>query len=336
MIKNKEEFLKELRKELDEHDVLESVINDIINDYDDLYTSYLETGVSDEEIYVKLGSVKDIYKELRGTLSYNFNENIKKYNKMNILVMTAPFISLILFVLLGFIFNYWHPGWLLFLYIPMIAIITSSPKREKLVSLSPFIALIVFILIGYYTNIYHPTWCIFLIIIICGLFRGYKLSLYSQIISCSLLILAIILYVLLYKNSPYWVLVFLMPIISMLYFGYLTFFNNKVSNKGSIISVATLCIIAIYFILSFVTKAWNVTWLIILLIPIVGIVFSSRSKDIVLYVPLLAPIVFFILGFFFNLWHPGWLVFILVPLAFTFDKWNKYRKNETKDTQEIN
>jgi nucleoid DNA-binding protein len=86
------------------------------------------------------------------------------------------------YLVLGFTFNLWHPGWLVFLLFPMYFIISES-KKLSLLSLSPFLATALFVLIGEYVTLpnqgsgYTLSWLVFLMIPVIGIItkeRGTK------------------------------------------------------------------------------------------------------------------------------------------------------------------
>ena len=47
----------------------------------------------------------------------------------NKIIAATPFISLIIFLLMGYIWGLWHPGWIIFLTIPIFSIFTHKSKR---------------------------------------------------------------------------------------------------------------------------------------------------------------------------------------------------------------
>ena len=40
------------------------------------------------------------------------------------------FLCIVIYILLGILWNLWHPGWIIFLTIPVVAIFTSKSKVE--------------------------------------------------------------------------------------------------------------------------------------------------------------------------------------------------------------
>lgn len=66
---------------------------------------------------------------------------------------------------MGFFANLWHPGWLIFLTIPLFyGLVEAIQKRN--INKFPYsiLAVLVFLCIGFFANIWHPTWVVFLTI----------------------------------------------------------------------------------------------------------------------------------------------------------------------------
>ena len=61
---------------------------------------------------------------------------------------------------------------MIFLLVPMIAILTGKDKKHLLVALSPFVAVIVFFTLGYFFNLWIVSWLAFLMIPILGIIDG--------------------------------------------------------------------------------------------------------------------------------------------------------------------
>ncbi len=72
--------------------------------------------------------------------------------------------SAALYIYLGYQFNLWAYAWLLFLSIPMYAIIVEVKDDDKLISLMPFISLIIFMTLGWFFSLWAFAWMAFLLI----------------------------------------------------------------------------------------------------------------------------------------------------------------------------
>jgi hypothetical protein len=62
---------------------------------------------------------------------------------------------------LGFVFNLWHPGWLLFITIPLYYM---QPKNEAERWLNPVMITLIYLILGFFFHLWHPGWLIFLAI----------------------------------------------------------------------------------------------------------------------------------------------------------------------------
>ena len=85
------------------------------------------------------------------------------------IIAATPLICLIIFLLLGFVFGLWHPGWCVFLLIPLTPIILGVKKIRNLYS---FICVVIYVLMGIIWNLWHPGWIIFLTIPVVAIFTS--------------------------------------------------------------------------------------------------------------------------------------------------------------------
>jgi len=92
-----------------------------------------------------------------------------KFNKKALYAFPYPLVTVIVYLLSGFLFKLWHPGWLLILTIPIyyqiVSVITANTTRKKLNRFPfPIMCVFVFLLSGLFLNLWHPMWIIFLLI----------------------------------------------------------------------------------------------------------------------------------------------------------------------------
>lgn len=83
-----------------------------------------------------------------------------KYDWKKKIVAVTPMVSLLVFLLLGYIWGYWHPGWVVFLAIPIMPFLVGLQKFKVTFVALVFIAFIVLGVFGYW----HPGWLVFLTI----------------------------------------------------------------------------------------------------------------------------------------------------------------------------
>ena len=81
-----------------------------------------------------------------------------------------------IFMILGFVFGWWHPGWIIFLAIPLTSMIAdlikNKGKSDVLVGLVAVLAAVVFLILGFSMGIWHVAWLVFLLIPITAIIRN--------------------------------------------------------------------------------------------------------------------------------------------------------------------
>lgn len=74
-------------------------------------------------------------------------------------------IVVIAYLIMGSVWNLWHPGWIIFLTIPIINGIIDAILKRRLKEIPyPVVAAAVYLLIGFLFDLWHPGWIIFLTI----------------------------------------------------------------------------------------------------------------------------------------------------------------------------
>lgn len=79
-----------------------------------------------------------------------------------------PIILLIIltaYLVIGFVWGAWHPGWLLVLLIPVWdSLVEAIEKKNAVCFAYPVLAVLVFLALGIFLNAWHPGWVVFLTI----------------------------------------------------------------------------------------------------------------------------------------------------------------------------
>ncbi len=88
----------------------------------------------------------------------SFFDHLEKQRRMK---YPYPVLVSLVYLVLGFFFNLWHPGWIIFLTIPLYYLPASQRKWQQLL-FNPVMVTIVYLLLGFYCNLWHPGWMIFL------------------------------------------------------------------------------------------------------------------------------------------------------------------------------
>lgn len=312
---NKKTYINELNSILVEYQVSQDDIRDVLEDYDQMYDDALDRGLTDDEVYQLLGNPVIIINELRDTLTLKRQKQYK-----NKFIALTPFIAVITFMIIGLTTGTYHPTWLIFLIIPMSAIILNANGKEKIVALSPFIALIFFIIISMTTKTWQPTWLIFLIIPLLGMF--YSKNNLKKIISIGALLIAIAFYLYMgyvQDNFNYGALGFILPIGVAILYGDISVSIKKMDplerKSGYILFSVILSSIIIFFGLGLIFQGWAYAWMVFLFIPMVSIYLFDKSRKITPFMPFVAVIIFFSLGYFFSLFQLSWIAFLLIPIV---------------------
>ena len=308
----KNNYLEELKKLLSDYQMEDFEKQDILSDYEEIYEGWTEKGLNDEEVEKKLGNPRSIIKDL--------TEGYRKVEKPipggERIIALSPFLATITFFILGFGFNLWHPGWLVFFIIPILGIFTGKKGMSVLnlfVSLSPFVATIIFVFL-YDNGDAVPGWLIFLIIPILGIIN--EKNIIKMMIMELLIIFGIILYLYLgYNYTDMWgyALVSFVPI--TLYSIIVGDIEVGIGGASKEYKILILITTIVFFLLGFLLNLWEVAWLIFLLIPVYAINKEVPEKDkLVSISPFIALTLFFLLGYFLNIWEYSWLAFFIIPI----------------------
>ncbi len=313
----KSDYLNAIKQLLNGYRIKNAEKADIVNDYDRMYDDGLEKGMSDADVVAFLGSPEKVV----SALSENYRE-VKKPKKGERLIALMPFISLIAFFVLGYFFTLWHPGWMVFFSIPVVAIIVEmgqNKDRDIWTALSPFISVITYLLIGFIAGIWHPTWLILLLTpIVAIVTSGYNGKPIETLTALSPFLAAIVFFILGQYNywHPGWLVFFIIPMFGIL--------NSKTIWKIIVYELAFLIAIGLYLFLGYMYGEWGFGLLAFLIPFILGLalndinlVFDGMTvgEKIVLLVTIA---VYVVLGFLFNSWAYLWLIFFLIPIYSIF------------------
>lgn len=360
----KNEYLLQLKTLLDRYEMDQDEKQDILNDYSDMYDNWIDRGMSIEEVEEKLGKPKSIIR----SLVEGYKKIPKPSDNRTKLIAVSPFISLIAFFVLGFGFNEWVYSWMVFLFIPVIAIIVEMTRDKDphvTTALSPFAASIAYYILGMQYGLWHPGWIVFIIIPILGVFNSRKDMDFKTLITALSPFAALIAYLYIGEMGYYhpgWLIFLIVPFIGAthekpfgkalfimtsivfgaalyLYIGYefdewylggfaflplivfyiyngniVIFASDEDVPKGYKIAVLVSGIA--YLIVSLLTQAWLITWLIFLIIPVYAInrEVSGNERTIAL-TPFLSLTIFMLLGYFLGAWAWAWLAFLIIPIT---------------------
>lgn len=120
------------------------------------------------EEYIDIDEIKD---KDGISISEEKEDNYKKHRSANKvkgkICAITPFVCTIAYVLMGSLAGLWHPGWLIFLLIPVVPSILYFHKNNVKSYIVDAICLILcvgYFVVGFVWHIWHPTWVVFLLI----------------------------------------------------------------------------------------------------------------------------------------------------------------------------
>lgn len=74
-------------------------------------------------------------------------------------------IAIVIYITIGFMYELWHPGWLIFFLVPIISSAIHAIKEKRADYFAyPVLVIWIFLSSGLVKNIWHPTWVLFLTI----------------------------------------------------------------------------------------------------------------------------------------------------------------------------
>ena len=129
-----------------------------------------------ENVTVEAEEVND-FKEFKERIRSRFAK--RKQSKWRVvkgkIIAITPIVALAIFLLLGFLQGKWHPGWLVFLAVPIMPIFLSlfdGGKKERIVAFVSVLVCVAYVLVGVFAKIWHPTWVAFFLIPITAILIG--------------------------------------------------------------------------------------------------------------------------------------------------------------------
>ncbi len=319
----KQDFLEALDDALHEREFSKVERKDIVEDYQAIIEEAIERGEEETEFIQKLGSVKEIVRQLKRSQQRPKSSREKW-------IAVSPFMALIVFFLLGFGWDLWHPAWLSFLGIPITAIALETKGKERLLALSPLVITVTFILIGTFSGLWDPFWSLYVLVFAFGLAASKAPWLRHTSVIPVISVAGYIGLFYLYPQLSWWVtmLVFL-PVLPLVFFSgviqvhygglpatWLDFFKTKTFWVSLLLLVTTS---AVYAVLVWVSGMYHPTWLVFLAIPVGVLLYGRlvRKEDIplVAFMPFIALLVFFLVGHFLDGYAYSWLAFLAIPIV---------------------
>jgi len=322
----KEKYLKELRELLEEYKISQDELEDILADYGEMIDDAVSKKMDEDKIIRMIGTPKEVVRSLSEEFKKDedyiyIHRGGKVTNKDNRIVALMPFISLIVFFVLGLGFDLWHPGWIVFLSIPMTAIIVNVFDRSSMngfIALSPFVALIAFLILGFAYDLWHPGWLVFFVIPLLGILSAIKTMRFISFLTAISPFVATIVFILVGQYTglwnPIWLVFLIIPMIGVL--------HETKAWKVLVYELSFLIAIAAYLYAGYLFSEWGYG-MFAFLIPIGVSLLLSEDSVIRVHgggrfewlVLLGLTIIFVGSGILFGNWAYMWQVFLLLPVA---------------------
>lgn len=114
--------------------------------------------------------------QIKEEAKFIVDDDAKKPKVLNMISGLIPVLITITYFILGGVFNLWHPGWLVFLFIPVfLTLIDAIYFKRPDDFCFPVLVVIAYLFIGFEFSGWHPYWFLFLLIpvyyIICDAFK---------------------------------------------------------------------------------------------------------------------------------------------------------------------
>lgn len=325
----KESYLEQLSELLKTYHIKQEEIDDILADYGEMIDDALNKNMSEEKILKMIGTPEEVVESLseefeKGEEYIYVHHGGKKSGHDNRITALMPFISLVVFFILGFGFGLWHPGWLVFLSIPMVAIIVNAFDRHSIsgfVALSPFVALIIFLVLGFWVEMWNPAWLVFFVVPILAISSGFRTMRFISYLTAISPFVATIVFVLIgtYTEiwNPTWLVFMIIPMIGVLH-------ETKLW-KVLVFELAFVAAIGVYLYAGYGYGEWGLG-LFSFLIPVgVSLILSEDSFLVInrknrdswlVFLILLA--IYITAGILFDAWPYLWMIFLLIPMYAIF------------------
>ena len=76
-----------------------------------------------------------------------------------------PLFIVVLYLFLGAVFSLWHPGWILFICMPLLITLVEAIKTKRVAAFGfPLLVVVIYLIVGFEFSLWHPGWIMFLLI----------------------------------------------------------------------------------------------------------------------------------------------------------------------------
>ena len=139
-----------------------------------------DTGVGEDDVYIGLKGIhvkshsgEEVHIDRRGIHVRDMKSDVHiggngvfvNGEKGRSVEIPLGVLAIIIYIVIGFCFDLWHPGWLLFILIPIISsLVDAVCKRDASLFQYPVFAFGIFLYAGIVHTLWHPAWVVFLTI----------------------------------------------------------------------------------------------------------------------------------------------------------------------------
>ncbi len=139
-----------------------------------------DTGVGEDDVYIGLKGIhvkshsgEEVHIDRRGIHVRDMKSDVHiggngvfvNGEKVRSVEIPLGVLAIIIYIVIGFCFDLWHPGWLLFILIPIISsLVDAVCKRDASLFQYPVFAFGIFLYAGIVHTLWHPAWVVFLTI----------------------------------------------------------------------------------------------------------------------------------------------------------------------------
>lgn len=139
-----------------------------------------DTGVGEDDVYIGLKGIhvkshsgEEVHIDRRGIHVRDMKSDVHiggngvfvNGEKVRSVEIPLGVLAIIIYIVIGFCFDLWHPGWLLFILIPIISsLVDAVCKRDASLFQYPVFAFGIFLYAGIVHSLWHPAWVSFLTI----------------------------------------------------------------------------------------------------------------------------------------------------------------------------
>lgn len=96
---------------------------------------------------------------------WKMDEDSPEASTANLLTLIVTIAIVITYMLIGCVWGAWHPGWLLFLVIPIWHSVVECITRHSIKHFAyPVVAAFLYLALGFFMGMWHPGWVIFITI----------------------------------------------------------------------------------------------------------------------------------------------------------------------------